>query len=106
MIVEGVARRTIWLAGDGRSVEIIDQTRLPHAFVVRKLTDLDAGNEDALAGNDVDEVVPLEPLQRFTDGRAPDAELAPEVVLAQHVAGCEVEVHDPTADLLVGLFAQ
>ena len=32
MKVDGKAYRTIWLADDGWSVEIIDQTRLPHAF--------------------------------------------------------------------------
>ncbi len=45
MIVEGVARRSIWLGRDGRSVEIIDQTRLPHEFVVRTLVDLDQAAE-------------------------------------------------------------
>ena len=29
MFVDGVARRTIWLAKDGETVEIIDQTKLP-----------------------------------------------------------------------------
>ena len=44
MKIEGGARRTIWLADDGRTVEIIDQTRLPHDFVTRQLTSLeDAG---------------------------------------------------------------
>ena len=33
MKVDGKPFRTIWLAGDGQSVEIIDQTRLPHEFV-------------------------------------------------------------------------
>lgn len=37
MKVDGVPYRTIWPAGDGRSVEIIDQTRLPHEFVTRRL---------------------------------------------------------------------
>jgi len=27
--IDGKAYRTIWLAGDGWSVEVIDQTRLP-----------------------------------------------------------------------------
>jgi methylthioribose-1-phosphate isomerase len=45
MIVDGVARRSIWLAEDGRSVEIIDQTRLPHEFVVRTLRHLDQAAE-------------------------------------------------------------
>jgi methylthioribose-1-phosphate isomerase len=28
--------RTIWLADDGRSVDVIDQTRLPHAFAIAR----------------------------------------------------------------------
>jgi methylthioribose-1-phosphate isomerase len=34
MKIDGKAYRTIWLAPDGWSVEIIDQTRLPHELVV------------------------------------------------------------------------
>jgi methylthioribose-1-phosphate isomerase len=34
MKVDGQPYRTIWPADDGRAVEIIDQTRLPHAFVI------------------------------------------------------------------------
>jgi methylthioribose-1-phosphate isomerase len=34
MKINGKATRTIWLADDGATVEIIDQTRLPHALVV------------------------------------------------------------------------
>ncbi len=37
MKVDGVHYRTIWLAEDGDAVEIIDQTRLPHAFETRRL---------------------------------------------------------------------
>ena len=37
MKVEGRHYRTIWPVEDGRAVEIIDQTRLPHAFVVARL---------------------------------------------------------------------
>jgi methylthioribose-1-phosphate isomerase len=33
--------RSIWLAPDGRTVQIIDQTRLPHDFVVVDLTTMD-----------------------------------------------------------------
>jgi methylthioribose-1-phosphate isomerase len=40
MRVGGRPLRTIWPAGDGRSVLIIDQTRLPHAFVTRRLESL------------------------------------------------------------------
>jgi methylthioribose-1-phosphate isomerase len=40
MKVDGVVRRSIQLAADGRSVEIVDQTRLPHRFVTRELRSL------------------------------------------------------------------
>jgi methylthioribose-1-phosphate isomerase len=41
MKVAGRAMRTIWLEPDGAGVGIIDQTRLPHAFVTLTLTTLD-----------------------------------------------------------------
>ena len=41
MNVDGKPYRPIWLAADGRSVEIIDQTRLPHEFRVVSLVTLD-----------------------------------------------------------------
>jgi methylthioribose-1-phosphate isomerase len=41
MKVGGRAYRSIWLAEDGWAVEIIDQTRLPHDFVTRRLENLD-----------------------------------------------------------------
>ncbi len=37
MNVDGIPYRTIWLARDGRAVEIIDQTRLPFEFVTVRL---------------------------------------------------------------------
>jgi methylthioribose-1-phosphate isomerase len=37
MNVGGRPMRTIWLAEDGRSVEILDQTRLPHELVIVRL---------------------------------------------------------------------
>ena len=37
MKVDGVHTRTIWLHRDGTSVEVIDQTRLPHQFTIRRL---------------------------------------------------------------------
>jgi methylthioribose-1-phosphate isomerase len=37
MKVDGVARRTIGVTADGRTVEIIDQTFFPHEFVTRQL---------------------------------------------------------------------
>ncbi|MFN4130838.1 MAG: S-methyl-5-thioribose-1-phosphate isomerase [Paracoccaceae bacterium] len=41
MKVDNSHYRSIWLGADGRTVQIIDQTRLPHAFVVVDLTTLD-----------------------------------------------------------------
>ncbi len=38
MKIHGRPYRTIWLAEDGQSAEIIDQTRLPHAFETLRLT--------------------------------------------------------------------
>ena len=40
MKVDGTPYRTIWVAKDGKSVEIIDQTRLPHEFTTLRLTSL------------------------------------------------------------------
>jgi len=40
MNVNGTPYRTIWLAGDGETVEIIDQTRLPHEFITVPLKTL------------------------------------------------------------------
>jgi len=41
MKINGKAYRTIWLAPDGWSVEIIDQTRLPHELVIVPLKSAD-----------------------------------------------------------------
>jgi len=41
MQVDGKPTRTIWRAADGWAVEIIDQTKLPHAFVTGRLETLD-----------------------------------------------------------------
>ncbi len=40
MRANGKAYRTVWLADDGRSVDIIDQTLLPHRFAVVRLNGL------------------------------------------------------------------
>ena len=40
MNVDGTPYLTIWLADDGRTVKIIDQTRLPHEFIVVELKGL------------------------------------------------------------------
>ena len=41
MRVNGKSYRTIWVAEDGRCVDIIDQTRLPHRFTVMTLRTLE-----------------------------------------------------------------
>ena len=41
MKVIGIPYRTIWLAADGCSVQVIDQTALPHRFVTIQLQTLD-----------------------------------------------------------------
>ncbi len=41
MKIDGTAYRTIWLAQDGWTVEIIDQTKMPHDFAVARLTGLE-----------------------------------------------------------------
>jgi len=41
MKVNGIHYRTIWVATDGWSIEVIDQTKLPHGFAVVGLTTLD-----------------------------------------------------------------
>jgi len=41
MKVNGKLYRSIWAAEDGWGVDIIDQTRLPHEFVTRRLESLD-----------------------------------------------------------------
>jgi len=49
MNVDGTPYRTIWLANDGQTVEVIDQTRLPHEFSVvslKKLADACAAIRD------------------------------------------------------------
>ncbi|MGF1455525.1 MAG: S-methyl-5-thioribose-1-phosphate isomerase [Alphaproteobacteria bacterium] len=45
MKVDGVHYRAIWPAEDGRSVRIIDQTRLPHEFMTVDLTSVEAAAE-------------------------------------------------------------
>jgi methylthioribose-1-phosphate isomerase len=40
MKIDGKPYRTIWLAADGVTVEVIDQTLLPHRFVVRQLRNM------------------------------------------------------------------
>ena len=50
MKVDGKSYRTIWLASDGWTVEIIDQTRLPHEFVFKRLQSV---NDVAIAIEDM-----------------------------------------------------
>jgi methylthioribose-1-phosphate isomerase len=48
MKIDGRAYRTIWLADDGWSVEIIDQTELPHRLVTRRLASMEDAAEAIL----------------------------------------------------------
>ncbi len=41
MKVDGKPYRTIWLGADGKTVQVIDQTLLPHKFVIRDLTTME-----------------------------------------------------------------
>lgn len=41
MKINGKAMRTIWLAADGRTVEIIDQTKLPHRLEIARLSSVE-----------------------------------------------------------------
>jgi len=41
MNIDGKAYRSIWLADDGWSVRVIDQTKLPHQFTIARLTTVD-----------------------------------------------------------------
>jgi len=45
MKVDGKPFRSIWLDADGRSAAIIDQTRLPHELVIRRLATLEDAAE-------------------------------------------------------------
>ena len=45
MKVQGRQWRSIWPGSDGRTVEIIDQTKLPHAFETRSLGTLEDAAE-------------------------------------------------------------
>jgi methylthioribose-1-phosphate isomerase len=40
MLIDGKPTRSIWLEADGRSVGIIDQTKLPHAYATLRLVSL------------------------------------------------------------------
>ncbi|MCY4006851.1 MAG: S-methyl-5-thioribose-1-phosphate isomerase [Rhodobacteraceae bacterium] len=42
MKINGKSTRTIWLGNDGRTVEVIDQTRLPFEFEILRLSDVEA----------------------------------------------------------------
>jgi len=48
MNVDGVPYRSIWLNENGWAVDIIDQTRLPHAFVIHTLEGVDDAAEAIL----------------------------------------------------------
>jgi len=41
MHVDGLPYRSIWVNADGWSIDVIDQTRLPHSFEILNLQTLD-----------------------------------------------------------------
>jgi len=45
MNVDGRPYRTLWPTEDGRAIEVIDQTLLPHRFATRRIGDLDSAVE-------------------------------------------------------------
>ncbi len=45
MKIDGRPMRSIWLADDGRAVEIIDQTLLPHRFAIRRIETVEEAAE-------------------------------------------------------------
>jgi len=45
MKVNGTPYRSIWLNKNGRSADIIDQTRLPHEFIVKTLSSMQEAAE-------------------------------------------------------------
>jgi methylthioribose-1-phosphate isomerase len=45
MNIDGKTWRTIWLEEGGRSIGVIDQTRLPHSFEIRSIATLDQAAE-------------------------------------------------------------
>ncbi|HEY8566221.1 MAG TPA: S-methyl-5-thioribose-1-phosphate isomerase [Beijerinckiaceae bacterium] len=45
MRIDGQPYRTIWLSDDGWSVTVIDQTRLPHEFVLKRLATVEEAAE-------------------------------------------------------------
>jgi methylthioribose-1-phosphate isomerase len=42
MKVDGRSYRTLWPTADGRAIEVIDQTSLPHSFATRRIGNLDS----------------------------------------------------------------
>ena len=64
MKIHGTHYRTIWLAADGQSVEIIDQTKLPHVFEI-VTTDVDV-KKDRVA---VSILFTNQVIKLFPDGR-------------------------------------
>jgi methylthioribose-1-phosphate isomerase len=45
MRIEGRDYRSLWPTPDGRAIEAIDQTALPHRFVTRRIADLEGAVE-------------------------------------------------------------
>jgi hypothetical protein len=72
----------------------------------RQLGDVDARHEHPAARNHRHELVAGEALERFADRGATDAETILQDVLADHVAGGELDAHDEVANGVVRPLAQ
>src|ERR671914_529966 len=68
----------------------------------REVGDVDLADERAAAGDDGDEAVAVQALDRLAHRRAADPEPAREVLLAQQRAGSEGDADDLLAQLEVG----
>ena len=53
MKIEGKEYRTIWFDGQNQIVKIIDQTKLPHQFIIKKLTTIKDAIKAAQLGADI-----------------------------------------------------
>jgi hypothetical protein len=90
-------------AGEAHHVGLEDGSGLvQHGQVAH----VDAADVHAAAGDDGDELVTLQPLQRLADGGAAEAECGLQIVVADHGAGREFEPDDHAADVAVGPRAQ